>query len=75
MYVRDIDLFVSAMLLEDTPAVLSLGKLSEEHGENCHWTSAQKQRLIKNGRKINGNTANYVPFVVLGLSTSSPTSS
>ena len=32
MYVRELDLFVTAMLLEDTPAVLSLGKLCEDHG-------------------------------------------
>ena len=63
------------MLLEDTPAVLSLGKLFEDHGKTHHWTSGQKPHLIKNGRKFNCNTANYVPFVVPGLSTSSSTSS
>ena len=75
VYVSELDLFVTVMLLEDTPAVLSLGKLCEDHGQNYHWTSGQKPHLIKNGRKINCNTANYVPFVVPGLSTSSSTSS
>ena len=42
MYVKEFDLFVTAMLLEDTPAVLSLGKLCEDHGYNYHWTSGQK---------------------------------
>ena len=32
VYVRELDLFVRVMLLEDTPAVLSLGKLCEDHG-------------------------------------------
>ena len=32
VYVRELDLFVTVMLLEDTPAVLSLGKLCEDHG-------------------------------------------
>ena len=32
VYVRESDLFVTVMLLEDTPAVLSLGKLCEDHG-------------------------------------------
>ena len=32
VYVHDIDLFVTVQLLEETPAVLSHGKLSEEHG-------------------------------------------
>ena len=65
------------MFLEDTLAVLSLGKLCEEHGFNYHWTSAQKPRLIKNGRKTDCNTANYVPFVVVvpGPSISSSISS
>ena len=40
-----------------------------------HWTCGQKPHLIKNGRKIDCNTANHVPFVVPGLSTSSSTSS
>ena len=37
--VRELDLFVTRMLLEDTPAVLSLGTLCENHGYNYHWTS------------------------------------
>ena len=75
VYVKDLDLFVTVKLLEDTPPVLSLGILCEDHGYNYHWTSGQKPHLIKNGRKINCNTANYVPLVVPGLSTSSSTSS
>ena len=73
VYVKDWDIFVTVMLLEETPAVLSLGKLCEEHGYSHHWTSGQKPHVTKNGRKIDCNTANYVPFVVPGLSTSSST--
>ena len=68
VYVKELDLFVTVMLLEDTPAVLSLGY-------NYHWISGQKPQLIKNGRRIKCNTANYVPFVVLGQSTCSSSSS
>ena len=32
VYVLDLDIFVTVQLLDDTPAVLSLGKLCEEHG-------------------------------------------
>ena len=39
VYVRELDLFVTVMLLGDTPTILSLGKLCEDHGYNCHWTS------------------------------------
>ena len=66
---------MTVMLLEDTLAVLSLGILCEDHRYHYHWTSGQKPHLIKHGRKIHCNTANYVPFVVLGLSTNSSTSS
>ena len=75
VYVNELDLFVKEMLLEDTPAVLSLGKLCEDHEYNYHWTSDQRPQLIKNGRRIECNTAKYVPFVVPGLSTSPSSSS
>ena len=32
VYVKELDLFVSVMLLQQTPAVLSLEKLCEDHG-------------------------------------------
>ena len=73
--VKHLDLFVAVMLLEDTPAVLSLGKLCDHHGFSCHWTIGQKPHLTQNGKNISCNFRNYVPFVVLGLSTSSCTSS
>ena len=73
--VKELDLLVTVMLLEDTPAVLSLGKLCEYHGLITIGPVVNNPQLIKKGRKINFNTANYVPFVVPGLSTSSSTSS
>ena len=63
------------MLLEETPAVFSLGKLCEDHGFSCCWTSGQKPHLTKKDKRINCKIANYVPFVLPDLSTSSPTSS
>ena len=33
---------MTVMFLEETPAVLSLGKLCEDHGYTYHWTSGQK---------------------------------
>ena len=67
------DLFVTVMLLEETPAVLFLGKLCEDHGETYHWTSGQKPHLTQNGMRIDCNISNYVPFEIPGLSTSSST--
>ena len=65
IYVKELDLFVTVMLLEETPAVLSLGKLCEDHGYTYHWTGGQKPHLTKKGKTINCNVTNYVPFVVL----------
>ena len=61
------------MLLEETPAVLSLGKLCEDHGNTYYWTSGQKPHLTIKGKRINCTISNCVPFVVPGLSTSSST--
>ena len=51
--VNDLDLFVTVQIFEDTPTVLSLGKLFEDHGYSYEWTSGQKTHLIENGRKYN----------------------
>ena len=50
--VKQLDLLVKVVLLEETPAVLSLGKLCEDHGYTYHWTSGQKPHLIRNGKRI-----------------------
>ena len=71
MYVKLLDLFVTAVLLEDALAVLSLGNLCQDHGHSYEWTSGQKPHHLKNGRRKKCNTANYAPIVVPGLSTGS----
>ena len=62
------------LLLEDTPVVLSLGKLCDEHGYSYEWINGQKPHLIKNGIRIQCNTENFVPIVIPGLSASSSSS-
>ena len=59
VYVKELDLFVTVILREETPAFLSF--------------SCQKPHLIRNGKKIHCNKSNNVPFMVPGLSTSSLT--
>ena len=58
-------------VLENTPAVLSLGKLCDENGYTYEWINGQKPHLIENGIRIPCNTENFVPIVVPGLSNSS----
>ena len=74
VYVHDLDLFVTVQILDDTPAVLSLGKLCEEHGYNDEWASGQKRHLTKQGKNILCRTENFVPLDVPGLSSNSGTS-
>ena len=47
-----LDLFVTMQLLDDTPAVLSLGKLCDQHGNIFEWVSGKHPRLTKQGKNI-----------------------
>ena len=75
VYVKELDIFLTMKVLENTPAVLSLGKLCDEIGYSYEWINGQKPHLIKDGIRIICNTENFVPIVVPGLSSSSSTSS
>ena len=75
VYDRKLDIFLTMKVLENTPAVLSLGKLCDENGYSYEWINGQKPHLIKNGIRIICNTENFVPIVVPGLTSSSSTSS
>ena len=75
VYVKELDIFLTMKVLENTPAVLSLGKVCDENGYSYEWINGQKPHLIKNGIRIQCNTENFVPIVVPGLSTSSSSSS
>ena len=75
VFVHDLILFVTVQLLEETIAVLSLGKLCEDHGYSYEWVSGQKPRLTKEVKTIMRKTDNLVPLVVPGLSANSGCSS
>ena len=74
VYVRELGIFLTMKVLEDTAAVLSQRKLCDEHGYSYEWINGQKPHLIKNGIRIQCNTENFVPIVVLGFSPSSSSS-
>ena len=74
VYVKELGIFLTMKVLENTPAVLSPGKLCDEHGYSYEWINGQKPHLIKNGIRVRCNTENFVPIVALGLSTSSSSS-
>ena len=73
--VKELDIFLTLKVLDNTPAVLSLGKLCDENGYSYEWINGQKPHLIKDGSRIICNTENFVPIVVPGLSSSSSRSS
>ena len=56
VYVQELDTFLTLKVLENTSAVLSLGKLCDEHGYSYEWINGQKPHLIKNGIRIQCNT-------------------
>ena len=62
---------MTVQLLEETPAVLSLGRLCEDHGYSYELVSGHKPRLTKEGKTIVCKTDNFVPLIVPGLSTNS----
>ena len=74
VYVKELDIFLTMKVLENTPAVLSLGTLCDENGYSYEWINGQKPHLIENGIRIICNNENFVPIVVPGLSASSSSS-
>ena len=47
VYVKELDIFLTMKVLENTPAVLSLGKVCDENGFSYEWRNGQKPHLIK----------------------------
>ena len=75
VYAKELDIFLTMKVLENTPVVLSLGKLCDENGYSYEWINGQNTHIIQNGIRIQCTTENFVPIVVPGLSTSSSSSS
>ena len=71
VYVKELDIFLTMKVLDDTPAVLSLGEICDENGYFYEWINGQKPYLVKDGIRIICDTENFVPIVVPGLSSSS----
>ena len=49
VYVKELDIFLTMKVLDNTPAVLSLGKLCDENGNFYEWINGHKPHLIKTG--------------------------
>ena len=68
VYVKELDIFLTMKVFENTPAVLLLGKLCDENGYSYEWINSQKPDLLKNGIRIPCFTENFVPIVIPDLS-------
>ena len=75
VYVKELEIFLTMKVLDNTPAVLSLGKLCDENGYSYEWINGQKPHLMKNWIRIQCNTENFVPIVVPSFSESSSSGS
>ena len=62
-------------VLENTPAVLSLGKLYDENRYSSEWINGLEPHLTRNGIRIQCNTENFVPIVIPDLSSNSSSGS
>ena len=45
VYVQELDIFLTMKVLENTPAVLSLGKLCDENGHSYEWITMVKNHI------------------------------
>ena len=50
VYVKELSIFLTRKVLEDTQEVLSPGKLCDEHEYSYEWINGQKPHLIKKKR-------------------------
>ena len=66
---HDLDLFVTVQILDDTPAVLSLGKLCEERRFSYEWASGQKPHLTMEEDSMQDGQcrASCCPWIVVKL--------
>ena len=46
VYVKELDIILTMKVLDNTPAVLSLGKFCHENGYSHEWINGQKPHLI-----------------------------
>ena len=67
VYVHDLELFVTVQILDDTLAVLSLGKLCKEHVYTYEWASGQKPHLTEQGKKIPMQNGKFRTSCLLSL--------
>ena len=49
VYVKELDIFLTMKVLDNTPAVLSLGELCDKNGYSYEWINGQNHISLKTG--------------------------
>ena len=75
MHVKELDLFLTMKILENTSASLSLGKLCDETGNLMNGSMVKNHISLENWILTQCNPEKIVPIVVPGLSTKSSSGS
>ena len=52
VYVKELDVFLTMKVFDNTPVVLSLGEFCDENGCSYEWINGQKPHLIKGGIRM-----------------------
>ena len=80
VYVKELGMSVKAILLEDSPAILSLGRLCRKDGFEFRWPQGEpgpsnEPHLIKDGHTYNLFSDNDVPHVTAAKEVKQPVES
>ena len=71
VYVKELDIFLTMKVFENTPGVLSLGNFAMKTDSLMNGSMVKNHISLENGIRTQCNTENFVPIVVPGLSNSS----
>ena len=74
-YVKELDIFLTMKVIENTSAALSLGTLCDENGYSFEWINGQNHISLRTGFGYLAIRKNFVLIVAPGLTSSSSGSS
>ena len=65
VYIKELGAYLGVHLVKDSPAVLSLGSLCDEHGCSYSWLPGETPRLSRGKKVIECSIENFVPAVAV----------
>ena len=64
VYVKELDMFLTMKVLDNTPAVLSLGGLCDENGNSYEWINGQKPNHISSKTEFGSFATQRTSFLL-----------